>query len=67
MLMLNHLQRLIVAPDGEVLARNAVSVFDAVGGGMPGEIGILAQQFFENKIGQLFYPPDIRACLADDE
>lgn len=61
------LQLLVVAPDGEVVARNAVRGSDSIGGGMPGAIGALAQQSFENKIGQLFYPPDIRAGLADEQ
>ena len=61
------LQLLIVDPAGAVVAGNTVRGADAIGGGMPRAIGALAQQAFENKIGQLFYPPDIQAGLADAE
>ncbi|MEA3643748.1 MAG: hypothetical protein VBE63_28035, partial [Lamprobacter sp.] len=60
-----ELQLLIVSPDGEVVARNAVRGSDAIGGGMPAAIGALAQQSLETKIGQLFYPTEIQAGLAD--
>jgi len=61
------LKLFIVDPAGAVVARNAVRGSDTIGGGMPGAIGALAQQAFEDKIGQLFYPPDIEAGLAGAE
>ena len=61
------LELLIIDADGQVVARNAVRGSDAIGGGMPRAIGALAQQSFEGKIGQLFYPPDIQAALSDSQ
>lgn len=57
------LKLLIVDPAGAVVAENAVSGNTVIGGGMPSTIAALAQQAFENKIGQLFYPPQIAAAL----
>jgi hypothetical protein len=62
--LLFDLQLLIVDQTGVVVARNAVNGSSAIGGGMPSAIGALARQSFETKMGQLFYPPDIREALG---
>lgn len=60
------LQLLIIDPAGSIVAQNAITGSPAIGGGMPGAIGQIARQSFEAKIGQLFYPPEIRDALTGD-
>lgn len=60
------LKLLILDPTGVVIAQNAIDGTSVIGGGMPSTIAVLAQQTFEYKIGQLFYPPQISAALNAD-
>ncbi|MBP8197696.1 MAG: hypothetical protein KAX64_03965 [Chromatiaceae bacterium] len=61
--LLFDLQLIIVDQAGKVVAKNAINGTSTIGGGMPGSIAASARQSFESKIGQLFYPPEIREAL----
>jgi hypothetical protein len=62
--LIYDLQLLIVDRSGKVVAQNAINGVSAIGGGLPTSIGAQARQAFETKIGQLFYPAEIRDAMA---
>jgi hypothetical protein len=64
--LLYDLQLVIVDDAGQVVARNSVNGSSAIGGGMPSAINDQARKAFENKIGQLFYPPEVLSALKTD-